>query len=107
VHTLEVFLSTCGAWQRTAEQLRVHVNTLRYRLRRIEELTGRDLGCMDDRVDFHLALRLGDGGLADGYTGDMPVVPDPRPVPPPTPAPDPAPIPPGPDPEPPEPVPPL
>jgi len=62
VRTLEVFLGTCGAWQRTAEQLHVHVDTLRYRLRRIEELTGRDLGCMDDRVDFHLALRLGDGG---------------------------------------------
>jgi sugar diacid utilization regulator len=58
VHTLDIFLATCGAWQRTAERLHIHVNTLRYRLRRIEQLTGRDLGSMDDRVDFHLALRI-------------------------------------------------
>jgi DNA-binding PucR family transcriptional regulator len=33
------------------------VNTLRLRLGRIEELTGRDLSSMDDRVDFWIALR--------------------------------------------------
>jgi sugar diacid utilization regulator len=58
VHTLDTFLGTCGGWQRTASLLHVHVNTLRYRIARIEALTGRDLGSMDDRVDFHLALRL-------------------------------------------------
>jgi hypothetical protein len=26
--------------------------------RRIEELTGRDLSCLDDQVDFFLALRI-------------------------------------------------
>jgi DNA-binding PucR family transcriptional regulator len=36
----------------------VHVNTLRYRIGRIEELTGRDLSRLADRVDFYLALRL-------------------------------------------------
>jgi DNA-binding PucR family transcriptional regulator len=36
----------------------VHVNTLRYRLRRVEQLTGRDLSHFEDRVDFFLALRL-------------------------------------------------
>ena len=34
------------------------VNTVRYRIRRIEELTGRDLSCLDDQVDFFLALRI-------------------------------------------------
>ncbi|MCR3737893.1 PucR C-terminal helix-turn-helix domain-containing protein [Actinomadura glauciflava] len=57
VHTLEVFLSCSGSWSRTATRLHVHVNTLRYRIRRIEDLTGRDLGRLEDRVDFFLALR--------------------------------------------------
>lgn len=57
VHTLETFLACSGAWNRCAAELHVHVNTLRYRIRRIEELTGRDLGTLEDRVDFFLALR--------------------------------------------------
>ncbi|GAA3983721.1 hypothetical protein GCM10023085_77350 [Actinomadura viridis] len=57
MHTLEVFLACSGSWNRTATRLHVHVNTLRYRIRRIEELTGRDLGTLEDRVDFFLALR--------------------------------------------------
>jgi hypothetical protein len=61
-HTLDTFLRTCAAWQRTADALHVHVNTLRYRLGRVEELTGRSLSSMDDRVDLHLALRVRDMG---------------------------------------------
>ncbi|GLZ04188.1 hypothetical protein Acsp03_16540 [Actinomadura sp. NBRC 104412] len=57
LHTLEEFLACSGSWNRTAGRLHVHVNTLRYRIRRIEELTGRDLGTLEDRVDFFLALR--------------------------------------------------
>lgn len=57
LRTLEVFLACSGSWSRTASQLHVHVNTLRYRIRRIEDLTGRDLGTLEDRVDFFLALR--------------------------------------------------
>ncbi len=57
VHTLEVFLACSGSWNRSATRLHVHVNTLRYRIRRIEDLTGRDLGTLEDRVDFFLALR--------------------------------------------------
>jgi purine catabolism regulator len=34
-----------------------HRHTLRYRIRRIEELTGRDLGNARDRIEFWLALR--------------------------------------------------
>jgi DNA-binding PucR family transcriptional regulator len=44
-------------WNRCAAQLHVHVNTLRYRIRRIEQLTGRDLGTLENRVDLFLALR--------------------------------------------------
>lgn len=56
VGTLRAFLDTNGAWMETARQLHLHPNTLRYRIGRIEELTGRDLSSMDDRVDFYLAL---------------------------------------------------
>ncbi|MFC4014873.1 PucR family transcriptional regulator ligand-binding domain-containing protein [Nonomuraea purpurea] len=57
VRTLGVFLDCAGSWNACAEQLHVHVNTVRYRIRRIEELTGRNLSTMADRVDFFLALR--------------------------------------------------
>ncbi|WP_157244329.1 PucR family transcriptional regulator [Nonomuraea typhae] len=57
VGTLGVFLDTAGSWHACAERLHVHVNTVRYRIKRIEELTGRDLSTMPDRVDFYLALR--------------------------------------------------
>jgi DNA-binding PucR family transcriptional regulator len=56
--TVDTFLRCSGSWQRCAEELHVHVNTLRYRLRRVEQLTGRDLSHFEDRVDFFLALRL-------------------------------------------------
>ncbi len=58
VHTLDTFLHCSGSWQQCAQALHVHVNTLRYRLARVEALTGRDLGRFEDRVDFFLALRL-------------------------------------------------
>ena len=56
VLTLRVFLDSSGAWQQAASELHVHVNTLRYRIGRIEDLTQRDLSSMRDRVDFFLAL---------------------------------------------------
>jgi DNA-binding PucR family transcriptional regulator len=57
VRTLELFLESGCAYQSTAEALHVHVNTLRGRLGRIEELTGRSLSDMETRVDFFIALR--------------------------------------------------
>lgn len=57
VRTLAIFLDCAGSWNACAEQLHVHVNTVRYRVRRIEELTGKNLSRMADRVDFFLALR--------------------------------------------------
>lgn len=57
VRTLEAFLDCAGSWQMCGERIHVHVNTVRYRIRRVEELTGRDLSSMADRVDFYLALR--------------------------------------------------
>jgi Purine catabolism regulatory protein-like family/PucR C-terminal helix-turn-helix domain/GGDEF-like domain len=56
--TLREFLACSGSWNVCAARMYVHVNTVRYRIRRIEELTGRDLSRLDDQVDFFLALRI-------------------------------------------------
>jgi DNA-binding PucR family transcriptional regulator len=58
VPTLREFLACSGSWNACAATMYVHVNTVRYRIRRIEELTGRDLSCLDDQVDFFLAMRV-------------------------------------------------
>lgn len=58
VRTLERFLAHSGSWQRCAAAMHVHVNTLRYRIGRVEELTGRDLSSLEHRVDLFLALKL-------------------------------------------------
>ena len=57
--TLREFLACSGSWHACAAAMYVHVNTVRYRIRRIEELTGRDLSSLADQVDFFLALRIG------------------------------------------------
>ena len=55
--TLESFLACDGSWSACAARMYVHVNTVRYRISRVEALTGRDLSALADRVDFFLALR--------------------------------------------------
>jgi DNA-binding PucR family transcriptional regulator len=55
--TLEAFLECSGSWSRAAQRLHLHVNTVRYRIGRVEELTGRNLAELADRVDVYLALR--------------------------------------------------
>ncbi|NNJ04675.1 PucR family transcriptional regulator [Streptomyces sp. PKU-MA01144] len=58
IETLEAFLDCDGSWTRCATRLHLHVNTLRYRVGRIEQLTGRDLSRLEDKLDFFLALRM-------------------------------------------------
>jgi purine catabolism regulator len=57
LRSLEVFIEQNGQWERAARELFCHRHTLRYRIRRIEELTGRDLTSARDRIEFWLALR--------------------------------------------------
>ncbi len=54
--TLETFLAHSGSWSRTAEAMHLHVNTVRYRIARVADLTGRDLSRLEDQVDLLLAL---------------------------------------------------
>ncbi|OPF69622.1 hypothetical protein VT50_0237125 [Streptomyces antioxidans] len=58
IPTLEAFLDCDGSWTRCAARLHLHVNTLRYRVGRIEQLTGRELSRLEDKLDFFLALRM-------------------------------------------------
>jgi PucR family transcriptional regulator, purine catabolism regulatory protein len=57
MRSLEAFIECNGQWERAARQLYCHRHTLRYRIRRVEELTGRSLDSARDRIDFWLALR--------------------------------------------------
>ena len=57
LRSLEAFIENNGNWERAARQLYCHRHTLRYRIRKIEELTGRDLARATDRIELWLALR--------------------------------------------------
>ncbi len=58
VATLRRFLECDGSWRQCAASMHLHVNTVRYRMRRVEELTGRDLRNPLDRMDLALAVSL-------------------------------------------------
>jgi hypothetical protein len=60
--SLRTYLDSFGDMVGAARQLHVHPNTLRYRLRRIAELTGLDLDDADVRLAVSLQLRLGATG---------------------------------------------
>jgi hypothetical protein len=54
--TLRTWFAADGATSVAAEQLHVHRNTVRYRLRRVEELTGRGLTQPTGVAELYLAL---------------------------------------------------
>jgi len=56
LESLDAFVRDGGHWQRVADALHLHVNTLRYRIGRVEQLTGRSLASFEERVNFYLAL---------------------------------------------------
>jgi PucR family transcriptional regulator, purine catabolism regulatory protein len=57
LRSLEAFIECNGQWEAAARRLFCHRHTLRYRMRKVEELTGRDLSSARDRIEFWLALR--------------------------------------------------
>ncbi|WP_353945243.1 helix-turn-helix domain-containing protein [Streptomyces sp. HUAS MG91] len=62
LETLRAFLACDCSWARTAEALHLHVNTVHYRVRRIEHFTGRDLSRLPDRLDLWTALLCREDG---------------------------------------------
>jgi len=73
VDSLRRFLERNARWEAAAKDLYVHRHTLRYRMRKVEELTGRRLSSARDRMEFFLALRARDlllpGSLKSGFPG--------------------------------------
>ncbi|HYN90353.1 MAG TPA: PucR family transcriptional regulator [Thermoleophilaceae bacterium] len=57
IRSLEAFIEQNGQWEKASRELYCHRHTLRYRIRRVEQLTGRDLSIARDRIEFWLALR--------------------------------------------------
>ncbi|WP_327343329.1 PucR family transcriptional regulator [Streptomyces europaeiscabiei] len=57
VASLRAWLSRHGQWDAAAADLGVHRHTLRYRMRRVEEIVGRSLDDPDARMELWLALK--------------------------------------------------
>ncbi|MGW0611874.1 PucR family transcriptional regulator [Streptomyces sp. NPDC002788] len=57
VASLRAWLSKHGQWDAAAACLGVHRHTLRYRMRRVEEILGRSLDDPDTRMELWLALK--------------------------------------------------
>jgi purine catabolism regulator len=57
LRSLDVFIEQNGHWEKAAQELFCHRHTLRYRIKRVEALTGRDFSHARDRIEFWLALR--------------------------------------------------
>ncbi|WP_431784139.1 PucR family transcriptional regulator [Streptomyces chumphonensis] len=60
VASLRAWLSRHGQWDAAAADLGVHRHTLRYRMRRVEEILGRSLDDPDARMELWLALKATD-----------------------------------------------
>ncbi|MFI6090749.1 PucR family transcriptional regulator [Streptomyces sp. NPDC051218] len=56
LETLETFLAHNCSWARTAKALHLHVNTVHYRIERVQALTGRDVTLLDHKLDLRAAL---------------------------------------------------
>ncbi|MEN0135440.1 MAG: PucR family transcriptional regulator ligand-binding domain-containing protein [Rhodococcus sp. (in: high G+C Gram-positive bacteria)] len=66
VETLDAFLTSDRSWSATAAKLMIHRQTLAYRLKRIEALTGRSTKSSADIASFWMALialRISRGGM--------------------------------------------
>ncbi|MGB8941490.1 MAG: helix-turn-helix domain-containing protein [Streptomyces sp.] len=58
VMTLSRYLESGGSYDTTSERLLIHRSTVRYRLQRIREITGHDLGDVETRLNLHVATRI-------------------------------------------------
>lgn len=66
--TLRIFLANGMSLKRTAQVLRIHPNTVRYRLRRFEEITEADLA--DTEVLFRVWWAVERARIRDEHTSD-------------------------------------
>ena len=73
--TLRTWFECRMSTDETARALHMHPNTLRHRLRRIADLTGRSPFDLRDRIAFSIALRVADrSSTSSRADGDQPPV---------------------------------
>jgi carbohydrate diacid regulator len=60
IHTLEAYIREGGELNKIADSLFIHRNTLRYRLEKITELTGKDPRNIKDLIELYIAKLLYD-----------------------------------------------
>ncbi|MFF4006584.1 PucR family transcriptional regulator [Streptomyces sp. NPDC001717] len=58
VETLSRYFDCGGNYDETAESLAIHRSTLRYRLKRIRDISGNDLANVEDRLNLQVATRV-------------------------------------------------
>ncbi|MEU9499846.1 PucR family transcriptional regulator [Streptomyces sp. NPDC048196] len=80
IATLAAWLETGGAWDATSRRLGVHRHTVRNRLDKAMDLTGRRLDDPDDRFDLWLATRIRRGGTPTPGTAGRPTAATPPPT---------------------------
>jgi DNA-binding PucR family transcriptional regulator len=61
IETLSVYFAENSSPSRAAQRLHVHPNTVSYRIRRIEEITGLSLDVHQDRLMAEVAVQILDG----------------------------------------------
>ena len=57
ISTLEAFFTHQRSWQKTADALHVHRQTVLHRIRRVEDITGLDVNETSDIAELWLALQ--------------------------------------------------
>lgn len=57
LHTLTVFVTEKGSHEEIAKRLYIHVNTLKYRLQKIQDLLGMSLDNPEERFNVQLAIK--------------------------------------------------
>ncbi|MGF6886421.1 purine catabolism regulator [Nocardia sp. GAS34] len=57
VETLDIFLQNQRSWQRTAQAMHIHRQTVMYRIRKVEALTDRDVADTNALAELWLAVR--------------------------------------------------
>ncbi|GKV57670.1 hypothetical protein NCCP2222_36170 [Sporosarcina sp. NCCP-2222] len=63
IHTFSVYRNTCGNVSQTARKLNLHRQSLLYRLRKIETLTGRSIADPDHSFLLELSIRVWKTGV--------------------------------------------
>lgn len=67
IATLRQLLDNNFNWKSTADDLFIHINTLYYRVNKIEQLLNINLSRMDTRVDLYIAIKVWDTLKLNGF----------------------------------------